>query len=306
MIIGNVRLSCSRSRRRSFQARAWCCALLLFCAVSACGLTPRASEPTSIGSATRGALQRGAALGERGPGFIRARPGEDTRWSTPLLVELLERVAATVAREHPAGAPLVIGDLSARDGGRHARHGSHRSGRDADLLFYLLEPSGRSQRGSGFYAFDERGAATVLDRTLPVHGLALFDLARNWALVRALLLDDVAPVQWIFCAEGIKARLLAYARAVERDPRALVRAAYVLHQPTSGNPHRDHFHVRIACTARERALGCLDTGPVWPWFRLEHEKPAFDTGSADDTTLVRALLEDEAAPEPLAYQHRAE
>ena len=40
------------------------------------------------------------------------------------------------------------------------------------------------------------------------------------------------------------------------DPRVLVRAAYVLHQPSSGNPHRDHFHVRIRCTAQERAAGC--------------------------------------------------
>jgi hypothetical protein len=108
-----------------------------------------------------------------------------------------------------------------------------------------------------------------------------------------LVLDEEAPVQWIFCADGVKARLLAYAAEHEADPRALVRATYVLHQPSSGNPHRDHFHVRIACTAAERALGCQDAGPVWPWWRNSHEKPAWEGVSGnDDAALLQALLEE--------------
>lgn len=290
MIFGNVRVSGSGSSRRPTEACASFVAVVLSCALAACGLAPLARDATSLGFANHGVLRHGTPMPERGAGYVRARPGEDTRWATPLLRELLERAAHTVAREFPGGAPLVIGDLSARHGGRHARHGSHRSGRDADVLFYLLDAQGRSRRGSGFYAFDERGTSAVHGSAAPASGLAMLDLARNWAFVRALLRDPV-PVQWIFCAGGIKARLLAYALAFETDPRVLTRAAYVLHQPSSGNPHRDHFHVRIACTARERALGCDDDGPVWPWFRLEHEKPLHE-GRDDDATLVRALLEE--------------
>ncbi|HEY6881788.1 MAG TPA: hypothetical protein VI299_27360, partial [Polyangiales bacterium] len=94
---------------------------------------------------------------------------------------------------------------------------------------------------------------------------------------------------------GIKARLLAYAMQFERDPRALLRAAYVLHQPSYGNPHRDHFHIRIACTGRERALGCQDAGPSWPWTRDAHEKPE-RAGRDDDATLLHALLDDDEPP----------
>lgn len=206
--------------------------------------------------------------------------------------DALTRAAAAVARAWPGGAALVIGDLSARHGGTHSRHGSHQSGRDADVLFYLLDHSGRSIRGSGFYAFDELGASSVAAPSAPVSGLALFDTARNWALVRALLLDEDAPVQWIFCADGIKARLLNYAAQNELDARALLRAAYVLHQPSRGNPHRDHFHIRVACTADERARGCLDEGPVWPWIRLAHEKPAREGPGDDDPALLQALLGD--------------
>jgi penicillin-insensitive murein endopeptidase len=238
-------------------------------------------------------LLEGVSLPDSGAGYIRAKPGEDTRWSAPLLRNVLERAAAAVAQGSPAGAPLVIGDLSARHGGPHARHGSHQSGRDADVLFYIVDERGQSVRGSGFFAFDERGeSALPAGAALPAgRTTASFDTARNWAFVRALLLDDEVPTQWIFCADGIKARLLAYAAVHEPDARVLVRAAYILHQPSRGNPHRDHFHIRIACSARERALGCLDDGPVWPWIRLDHEKPE-RTGSDDDTTLVHELLSD--------------
>jgi penicillin-insensitive murein endopeptidase len=164
-----------------------------------------------------------------------------------------------------------------------------------DLLFYLLDAKGRSVRGSGFFAFDARGVSVVSQSGAPVAGMAFFDTERNWTLVRALVMDAEAPVQWIFCANGIKARLLAHAAEHEMDARALLRASYVLHQPSSGNPHRDHFHVRIACTAQERSRGCVESGPVWPWLRNEHEKPEWEAPSrSDDAVLVQALLEDDS------------
>jgi penicillin-insensitive murein endopeptidase len=272
--------------------------------LEACGFAPRmvapagiserdvrALRPASVGYANGGYLLSGVPLPESGPGFLRAKTGEDTRWGAPALRDAIERAALEVSRELPGGAPLIVGDLSARFGGPHSRHGSHQTGRDVDVLFYLTDVDGHPRRGSGFYAFDEQGTSVVANKTAANGAVALFDTPRNWAFVRELLLDDEAPAQWIFCADGIKARLLAYALRHERDPRALLRAAYVLHQPRDGNPHRDHFHVRIACTGHERALGCQDAGPNWPWTRNDHEKPT-RTGTDDDPTLLHALLDD--------------
>ncbi len=269
--------------------------LTLLAGSAACGLVPRPIEATSVGFANRGWLARGAALPDRGPGFVRAKIGDDTRFGTPLLVGLLTRAAAAVASAEPGGAPLAIGDLSGPSGGDHTSHGSHRTGRDADVLFYRVDETGHDVRGSGFYAFDERGVSQLAASHAGVTSLssiAYFDTARNWAFVRALLTDSEAPVQWIFCAGGIKARLLEYAIENESDPTTLLRAAYLLHQPSTGNPHADHFHIRIACTARERALGCLDAGPIWPWLRNEHEKASFAPGRDDDAALVQALADD--------------
>jgi len=260
----------------------WLSLLLL----SACGLSPLPEGATSLGYAHRGVLLSGRALPRTGSGFVRARPDDDTHFGAPVLIDALERGAARVQADFPRTNPLRVGDISGPTGGDHARHGSHRTGRDVDLLFYLLDEHGRSIPGSGFFAFDERGVSAYGGR------LAFFDTARNWALVRTLLADSQALVQWIFCADGIKARLLAYAAEHERDPQILLRAAYVVHQPSYGNPHRDHFHVRIACSAPERARGCLDQGPTWPWLRNEHEKPAWEGPGNDDATLLRSILAD--------------
>lgn len=271
--------------------------LLTLCAAAACGLTPLAEDAASLGFANDGYLAHGRAIADRDEGFTRARLEDDARWSTPVLAALLTRAARQVVERFPGTSPLVIGDVSTRGGGKHGRHGSHRTGRDVDLLFYLVNERGLSTPASGFFVFDQRGVSLVAEQSLVRdrdRGMRFFDTARNWELVRALVTDE-APVQWIFCAAGIKQRLLDYARAHERDPSVFIRASYILHQPSRGNPHADHFHVRVACTAQERALGCLDAGPIWPWFRNEHEKPDWGEGRNDDATLVRALLEGAAS-----------
>ena len=256
-------------------------------------------------------LHVGASLPDRGPGFVRARPGEETRYGTPALVVAITRAAAGVAATHAGTVPVRIGDLSAPGGGRHGRHRSHRSGRDADIWYYALDEDGRPTDGAGFYAFDRFGVARdarPVDGDAPTRSserprLRYLDVARTWGFFRALLADDDAPVQWIFCSAGVKAQILAHALAHERDARLLVRAAYVLQQPTDGRPHDDHFHVRLACTARERAHGCDDNGPVWPWLRGDHEKPDAPGGDAlDDAALLHALLDDAPGGPLLAAQ----
>lgn len=264
--------------------------------LSGCGLAPRPTGiELSLGRANRGVLLGGRSLPNRGPGYVRARQGEPTRWATRGLIEALQRAAAAVERQYPGAAPLRVGDLSAPRGGKHARHGSHRTGRDADILFYLLDERGASTRGRGWLSFDERGVSVenqAPEGMTPSGELYFFDTERNWLFVRTLLADPQVPMQWIFCSAGVKARLLQYGAEHETEPDILVRAAYVLHQPSRGNPHADHFHVRLACSDRQRALGCQDVGPAWPWLREPHEKPEWTPGAVDDATLIRALLAD--------------
>ncbi len=255
--------------------RSACLAALALAATGCWAFTPMPDEPLSFGTTSNGGLHEGVPLPDRGEGFVRARPGESTRYGTPGLVSAIERTTAEVARRFPGSAPMRIGDLSAPGGGRHPRHGSHRTGRDVDLIFYVTDAGGRSRLGRGWLAYNRFGYAVEreVDEGTPSGELFFFDEPRNWWFVRTLVLDDEAAVQWIFCSRGVKSRLLRYAIEHETDPRAIVRAAYVLQEPSNAAPHDDHFHVRVYCAPRQLAHGCVNVGPVWPWLRDVIEKP---------------------------------
>lgn len=261
-----------------------CFAVAASFALTSCfGLVPLPEEPTSVGATSDGYLVEGTSLPDRGEGFVRARAGEGTRFGVPRLVTALETVAANVEATFGAGSVLLIGDVGAEGGGHHLRHRSHRAGRDVDILYYLEDAEGlpvpsRSHAFSRFgFAVDE-GARVF------------FDDARNWHLVRTLLRDPSIAVQWIFCSRGIKSRLLRYAFLHEPDDEVIVQAAYVLQQPENALPHDDHFHLRIYCSAEERASGCIDVGPRWPWLRPDIDDVTGREGPGlDDATLLDLL-----------------
>lgn len=236
----------------------------------------------SVGVTNAGYLRGGVALDDRGTGFRRGRPGESTRFGTPELVAALTRAASLVDAAFPGGPPLRIGDVGAPDGGQHPRHHSHRAGRDVDVVFFVSNASG-DRVDARAAAFDRHGIGRSGDGEL-----VTFDVARNWEFVRSLLLDDSARVQWIFCSHGVKSLLLRYAARNEPNPDAIVRATDVLHQPSNGRPHDDHFHVRVLCSANDAASGCRDVGPRWPWLRDSLERHA-RAETMDDAAVLREL-----------------
>lgn len=271
--------------------------------LAGCGaFLPPPDMAASVGTVNDGSLRRGQSFPRTALGVERARPEDPTAFGTPGLVGAVTRAGAVVATAFAGTAPLRVGDASWPGGGAHPRHRSHRAGRDVDVLFYARDGAGNSVRGTGFVAFDRFGVGqhrhavsspeTAGDAGAGVipAGPLFFDDARNWAFVRALLTDPSVDLQWVFCSDGIKARLLRYAAIMEPDAEVLFRAAWVLHQPTNGRPHDDHFHVRVACAPEEAAAGCLDVEPLWPWFERarKFDAPGY---AVSDAVLVDALLE---------------
>jgi penicillin-insensitive murein endopeptidase len=200
---------------------------------------PLATASFSIGSPNQGRLDGGRRLAAAP--YLRVVPyyAESTaRWGLPSLVGLIDRAARRVARKYP-DAVLSVGDLSRREGGELERHHSHKSGRDADLGFYLRTPAGKPLLPARFVTFSARGPAADLEG-------AVFDDARNWALVEALTEDREARVSHIFVARHIRARLLRYAEQHGVPSELRQRAADLMMQPSQA-AHDDHFHVRIGC-----------------------------------------------------------
>ncbi|RLB42601.1 MAG: murein endopeptidase [Deltaproteobacteria bacterium] len=262
---------------------------LVITAICSCVSEPLpAGQTISVGTTNHGYLHDPVRLEDRGKGYRRLRPGEGSRFGTPTLVGAIKRAAREVAAAFPGGHPLRVGDLSNPYGGAHSRHRTHRTGRDADLLFFARDAGGLATHGKGWLRFDSLGLATVRDRAFR------FDEARNWHLVRTLIMDDRARVKWLFCSNELKARLLRYAARHENSPQAVVRATWVLHEPSRGDPHDDHFHLRVGCGTDERSLGCREQAPHWPWLSDTARKEDVGAGvAASDSHLVGWLLTEE-------------
>jgi penicillin-insensitive murein endopeptidase len=237
----------------------------------------------SVGTPSRGVLTGGAPLANESASFVRLRRNE-RRYGVPRFIAAIERAASAVQETHP-GARLTIGDLSAPHGGvLLPQHVSHRTGRDADLLFFLTTLEGASTESPGFLAVGPDGLAWDKEG----NRFLRFDIAREWLLVRALLLDVDARVQWLFVNTNIRAMLLEWAIARGEPPYLIERAMDVMLQ--SGGPHDDHIHVRTACTEEEIATGCEPTGPPRPWLAQElgQDVTAHDNETSED--LARALF----------------
>jgi len=225
--------------------------------------TPPASHSHSHGTVSGGKLKDGVAMPLDGPNhrFTHTVRRKGSNYGTRDMVNLLHRAADTVGHIVP-GPPMVLGSISRCGGGRMMPHKSHQSGRDVDILFYVIDAKGNRRTATSFLEFDGAGLCTSgVKRCRGVR----FDVQRNWWLIRTLLWSKRPQVQYIFVADGLKARMLSYARSRGEHPEILKRARRVLRQPSDSSPHADHFHVRIYCSAADRAVGCEDKGPRWAW-----------------------------------------
>ena len=178
----------------------------------------------SVGTPSRSTLYNGVALPEN-PHWTIA-PNADT-WATSETIAAIQTVVETVCELFPDTPPIAVGDISDADGGRLKRHKTHQGGRDVDFGFYY-----KAGKGSWF-----------------VPGTSLnLDLARNWALVRALLFRT--DVEAILLDNSIQRSLYRYALGLGESKEWLDRvfqfsrgSREALIQHVAG--HRTHYHVRF-------------------------------------------------------------
>jgi murein endopeptidase len=191
----------------------------------------------SIGKPNRGRLYRGVKLPERGTGYVRRVNKKKRYYGTDETVALIKYLGRRLMATYPHSAPMFIGDISQKGGGRVRPHGSHRTGRDVDIGFF-------EKRN------DER---RNFNGTL---ALADLDVEKSWFLIETLLLTE--QVLYIFINERLLPAFRAHARTVGWEdgdldrfflmPDAKRRRGLIRH--ASG--HTYHFHVRFKCPIRSR------------------------------------------------------
>ncbi|HEY4186694.1 MAG TPA: penicillin-insensitive murein endopeptidase [Polyangia bacterium] len=257
----------------------------------------------SIGWPANGTLRGPARLPFKGDGYVIGEPwrARESNHGSDELVEAIVRASRAVARAYP-GSVAAVGDLSRASGGGSAEHKSHQSGRDVDVFYYAVRPSGAPvMPGNAMIHYDRAGRSASWS---PAQGTAApvadvpevrFDVRRNWRFVRALLLDPGVEVQWIFVQKDLAARLIQQGHAEGDDPELLARALAIVRQPSDSEPHDDHMHIRIYCDPDDRAEGCVDKGPARWWKKdWKYMRPPFgrgaDTGRAALLEILRARL----------------
>jgi penicillin-insensitive murein DD-endopeptidase len=206
---------------------------------------PYALMSLSVGAPNAGWQLRGKKL-KKTP-HLRIKAGSESNvYGHPALVLMLRRSAKEIARVAP-GSSMLVGDLSSKPGGPLAGHRSHQSGRDADVGFFAIDRSGKRVNPERFVHFGKDGKA------LDGSGV-LFDDWRNWLLVQSWVRDQRAGLSHIFVSAGLRLRLLRFAQSRPAFRAQVPEVAALLKQPEDSSPHDDHFHVRIACPARQQEL----------------------------------------------------
>lgn len=248
------------------------------------GNTPSPLAPKiggSIGVPGHGMLTNAVPLPYRGDAFGLLRKNA-RNFGNPRIISAIEGASRVVAKQRPGGARLMVGDISQRWGGGSSGHASHRTGRDADLLPYLMTLDGAPVQSPGFLHIGPDGLARTDDGKF-----YRLDVERTWLLVKALVTSKQANVQWLFFARWLEALVIEYARARGEDPEVVWIAESTLLQPGDSANHDDHLHLRIACTPEEAVSGCLGGGPYWPWL-----PPLPQLAAPPDQELAQAIAGD--------------
>ncbi len=188
-------------------------------------------ESASVGFPGRGRLE-GAVPMPEGPGrILKMIPWKS--WGTPQTVAVMDGVLKEWARQYPDADPVLVGNMSAPEGGKLRPHSSHQSGRDVDLG-YMQKPGLEKE-----YNWREISARNL-------------DASKTWDLLR--LLAKTGAVEIIYIDQDIQRALYDHALKQENMSKATLRRW--LEYPTSGGTralvqhvkgHVDHLHVRIAC-----------------------------------------------------------
>ena len=191
----------------------------------------------SVGLATRGSLE-GAVPMLDGPGrLLKHTPAKG--WATATTVAIMDQALTAWSERGPDVQPVLVGNMSSRNGGRLKPHGSHQSGRDVDLSYIQKGPD----------------AADLNWREMTADNL---DAGETWKLLETLV--ATRAVEHIFIDTTLQKVLYDYAvdnkLLSRRDlskwleyPRP-VGSANAIVKHVKG--HTDHIHVRFGCPAEQK------------------------------------------------------
>jgi len=153
-------------------------------------------------------------------------------------VATLDVVLREWARRFPSEQPIIVGNMSARSGGRLKPHSSHQSGRDVDLSYPQI--------------WDHQ--SELAPQVMNARNL---ERSLTWSLLE--LLRETGAIEAVFIDTSLQKLLYEYALETGRySKKQLESWIEYPRSPGSGSPmvqhvrgHVDHLHVRLKCSSVE-------------------------------------------------------
>ncbi len=200
-------------------------------------------QSAAFGSYSKGCVAGAAQLPETGPTWQAMRLSRNRNWGHPDLIEFIERLSKTAARQ-PGWRGLYVGDMSQPRGGPMlSGHASHQIGLDADI--WML-PATRLN----LTATDRENLSSIsMQRANGAYVNGSWTAAQH-QIIKAAAKDKA--VARIFVFPGAKVQMCKD----EKGDRSWLRKV----RPWWG--HHYHFHVRLACPSGAR--GCANQDPPPP------------------------------------------
>lgn len=190
----------------------------------------------SVGFPGSGSVEGGMPMVD-GPGrILRHTPWK--AWATQTTVATIDVVLREWARRFPNEQVIIVGNLSARAGGRLNPHSSHQSGRDVDLSYPQI--------------WDHK--AELAPQLMNERNL---NRELTWSLLE--LLRETAAIEVIFMDSMLQRLLYEFAINTGRyGKKQLKNWMEYPSTPGNGSPliqhvrgHADHLHVRFKCAPAE-------------------------------------------------------
>ena len=230
----------------------------------------------SVGTVTEGYLANARRIPLPHPHleFLPRQYKRGFHYTSDPMFELVGDAAEHVADIAP-DRPVHLGNFSRRGGGNIPQSVSHNSGRDADIAFFVRDEQGEPTRPPDLLPMDEDGIYDAADdEDADDDDLVLqFDTELNWRFVEGLIESDAADLKYIFVSNPLRDKLLDHARDSGAAATTIRLAEQILIQPGGGAlPHDDHFHLRIHCTDRDLASGCVERGRPGPTYSPDESR----------------------------------
>ncbi|MEQ1876175.1 MAG: penicillin-insensitive murein endopeptidase [Bdellovibrionia bacterium] len=214
--------------------------------------------PTPIGHPNKGLLRYGQSLHKLIAGnseILKSVSPKEYQFGSAEMARVLLAIG-NWAKEFKR-APVWIGDISLKPGGKFAKHITHQRGLDADIGYLVREHKLEGHRSKKFHArFTEQfGVNGELSEN--------FDLEANYGLFKRIVSETTYDALYVGCA--------IYDALEKRDKTEKVS---IMDQIYAQKGHEDHFHMRIKCPADR--LDCSDKwwrDPAKPVTKKSDEKP---------------------------------